>query len=126
MRKHSFTPAERYAVFVTHGDRCYLGRELLDMTTFQIDHIIPEHLQEDPRPLQKAIESFGLPDDFNLNSFENWLPACGSCNNRKRASVFEPVPIIKIELQKPPKGQMKREKLKNARYPTGNWLTRRQ
>jgi hypothetical protein len=70
------------------------------MATFQVDHVIPEHLAECPEELQTVITSFGLPEEFNLNSFENWLPACAPCNNEKRGTVFEALPIFAVQLKK--------------------------
>lgn len=99
-RKRGFTPAERYAILVTHGDRCYLGGEPIDMLTFQVDHVIPEELLDDPPRLVEVLEQLGRKSDFDVNSFENWLPACAPCNNRKRADVFEPSPMVQLALQR--------------------------
>lgn len=46
------------------------------------------------------IASLGRPANFSIDSYENWLPACRECNGRKLAIVFEPSPIIQIELQR--------------------------
>ena len=70
------------------------------MQSMHVDHVLPEHLLDDPERLKEVIDSFGLPEDFDLNSYENWLPSCGPCNLRKRGEVFEPVPLIKLQLQK--------------------------
>lgn len=99
MRKYNFKPAERYAVYKTHGDRCYICRELIDMTTFQVDHIIPESLSENPVELRRIINLLGRPDEFDVNSFENWLPACGSCNKAKGARPWEPSLLVQLALQ---------------------------
>ena len=100
LSKHKFTPTERYAVFTVHGEVCYLCRVPIDMASFQVDHVIPENLEDNPERLTEVLQQFGLDDNFDLNSFHNWMPACVQCNNRKRATVFEPVPIILEELQK--------------------------
>ncbi|MFB9733470.1 HNH endonuclease [Ornithinimicrobium kibberense] len=99
-KKHAFTAAERFAVFNTHGDRCYLGGELLTATTFEVDHILPEALLQTPPELQKVLSAFDLPADFNLNDFGNWLPACRPCNGRKRKQVFRPTPIVQLEIDR--------------------------
>lgn len=70
------------------------------MATFQVDHVIPEHLAKKPEELQSVIASYGLPEDFDLNSFENWLPACSNCNNEKSGAVFEALPIFAVQLKK--------------------------
>lgn len=100
MAKYSFTVHERWAVFKAHGEQCYLGREPIDLKTMQVDHIIPESLADDRVRLAEVLTSMGLPMGFDLNSYENWMPSCGPCNNRKRAMVFEPTPIILVEINR--------------------------
>lgn len=99
MSTYKFKPSERYAVYTTHGDVCYLCRKPIDMVTFQVDHIIPEHLKNDFDELKLIFESYGLPENFDLNSFENWLPACQQCNNSKSGRQFIAIPIIAVQLQ---------------------------
>lgn len=70
------------------------------MVTFQVDHVIPEHLADQPEELQSVMTSYALPDNFDLNGFENWLPSCASCNNQKRGAVFKALPICAVQLQK--------------------------
>ncbi len=70
------------------------------MVTFQVDHVIPEHLAGKPQELQTVIASYGLSTGFDLNSFENWLPSCASCNNKKRGAVFKALPILAVELKR--------------------------
>ncbi|MEY8689050.1 MAG: hypothetical protein AB9M53_04110 [Leptothrix sp. (in: b-proteobacteria)] len=70
------------------------------MATFHVDHVLPEHLEKSPEDLKSAIKSYSLPESFDLNSFENWLPACGSCNNAKSGAVFEALPIFAVQLNK--------------------------
>lgn len=89
MAKHGFSAAVRYAIFKTHGDRCYICKVPIDMASFQVDHVIPEALLQEPARLQEVLHALGRPADFNVNSFENWLPACAPCNNGKRALVWE-------------------------------------
>lgn len=101
MPKHQFTPSERYAVFTVHGEVCYLCKQPIDMGSYQVDHVLPEQLENDPDRLEEVMAEFGIDDGFELNSFENWMPACVECNNNKRAAVFEPVPIFLRELGKP-------------------------
>ncbi|MBO1907028.1 hypothetical protein KHP60_21180 [Microvirga sp. 3-52] len=65
----------------------------------QVDHIIPEYLLSRPSELVGHLISYGLPSDFDLNSYENWMPSCSSCNNKKRSTLFEATPIFQIVLQ---------------------------
>lgn len=99
MSKRQFSDSERYAVYTVHGEKCYMCGELVDLLSMEVDHIIPEALLEYPTRLEAVLALFGLPADFSLQSFANWRPACGRCNNRKRSRVFDPTPLIQIELQ---------------------------
>lgn len=64
----------------------------------QVDHVIPESLIGKPE-LESVITQFNLPSDFDVNGFENWLPACAPCNRRKSDVVFKPSPLIALQLQ---------------------------
>lgn len=70
----------------------------------QIDHIIPEFLSRDPESFARVLGIMGLPDDFDLNSYENLLPTCAACNNQKGARSFEPSPILLVQLQRAKEG----------------------
>lgn len=100
MSIYKFSPAERAAIYSTHGERCYLCSKPLNLKTMEVDHVIPESLLKKPAELQVALNAFGLPPDFDLNSFANWLPACGPCNGKKNDLVFEPTPIVQVHLQR--------------------------
>lgn len=94
MSGNKFSPAQRFAVYTVHGATCYLNGEPLNLLTMQIDHILPRSLKDDPERLAEVLKEYGLPDDFNLDSFENWLPACHPCNSAKYKEPFRPTPII--------------------------------
>jgi hypothetical protein len=97
--KYRFSDPERYAVFETHGARCYICRKPVNYASFQVDHVIPEELEGRPEDLKKALADLGRPDDFQINSYENWLPSCGPCNNKKRSTVWESSRLIQLDLQ---------------------------
>jgi hypothetical protein len=98
-KKRTFTAAERWAVYTVHGEKCYIDNHMIDLQSMQVDHILPESLLDDPTELAEVLETFGLPQNFNLNSYENWLPTCPQHNNLKRAIVFTPSPLVQIHLQ---------------------------
>lgn len=100
MSRYRFTPAQRYAVYVVHGEKCYVCGRLLDLVTMEIDHVIPESLLGIPNVLRSALETLGRPADFDLNSFANWLPICRPCNLLKLARVFEPSLLVQLLLQR--------------------------
>lgn len=99
MSRYKFSTAQRYAIFLEHGMKCYLCGVPLDLTSMVVDHVLPEHLLATPSLFNAAKSALGLPASFSLNSFENWLPACGSCNGKKSALQFEPSLLIQVELQ---------------------------
>lgn len=65
-----------------------------------VDHVIPESLQNAYPRFQAVLKDFDLPDEFNLNSYENWLPSCGPCNTSKGSEVFRSTPLIQRQLDR--------------------------
>jgi hypothetical protein len=98
--RYQFSAAERHAIFTTHGNKCYLGSEPIDMASFHVDHVLPESLLDDPKELAGALVLLGLPADFDVNSFENWLPACPACNTKKQNSLWRPTPMTQLVLDR--------------------------
>lgn len=99
MAKRQFSDAERYAVYTAHREKCYMCTEPVDLYSMQVDHVIPEALLDNPEELAATIAAFNLPNDFDVQSFQNWLPSCARCNNRKRSRIFNPTPRIQLELE---------------------------
>lgn len=79
--------------------KCYLCGVPLDLTSMAVDHVVPEHLLATPSLLDAVKSELGLPASFDLNSFENWMPACNSCNGRKAALQFTPSLLLQVTLQ---------------------------
>lgn len=100
MSTYKFSPAQRYAVMSTYGARCYICTEPIDLVTMQVDHIVPEKLIKDRDSLACVLRDYGLPSDFNLNTYENWSPACGRCNLQKRATQFKPTLMFQSHLER--------------------------
>jgi 5-methylcytosine-specific restriction endonuclease McrA len=100
MNKHKFTDAERFAVWLCHGKKCYWCGEPMRYRESTVDHVLPEHLLEKPEQLKKELLEYGLPSDFKLNSFGNWLPCHDKCNKSKGGKVMETVPLTKAILDK--------------------------
>jgi hypothetical protein len=94
MVKHKFTSAEKYAVWETYSYCCYWCGDPLEILQVTIDHVIPEHLEEKTKELIWIIEHYGLPKDFQVNSFENWVPSHNNCNSRKSITVYKPSPAF--------------------------------
>ncbi len=100
MNKRSFSSAERYAVWLHHEKRCWLCTEPLRFFETTVDHVLPESLLEVPDELAQLLAQYGLPTDFNINGFENWLPCHQHCNQRKGARMFRFVPENSFILQR--------------------------
>ena len=61
----------------------------------EVEHVIPQSLARRPNDLKAVIEQYGLPDNFDLFSFENLRPAHGTCNRLKSNSLS---PILAFEI----------------------------
>jgi 5-methylcytosine-specific restriction endonuclease McrA len=99
MSRYAFKPEERPAVYAVHGPNCYLCRLPVVYKNMHVDHVLPETLLDDAVKLQKVLSDLGLPLSFELNTFENWLPAHSDCNLKKNDLVFEATPLIAIVLK---------------------------
>lgn len=99
MSQYKFSSAQRYSIFLVHGMKCYLCGAPLDLTSMTVDHVVPENLLATPSLFDAAKSALGLPASFDLNSFENWMPACGRCNGKKATLQFRPSLLIQAELQ---------------------------
>ena len=73
MSKYQFSQAERYIVYLGDGGRCFWCGIPVFYSDVQVDHVFPEDLLDDPAELQRVKVEYGLGDNFNLNSFENWV-----------------------------------------------------
>src|SRR5215510_2054259 len=72
----------------------------LTLQTMEIDHVIPQTLVDEPDLLAKVLAELGRPADFDVNSYENMLPACGPCNSAKPNIIWESSPLIHLHPQK--------------------------
>jgi hypothetical protein len=94
MAKYIFNYAEKYAVWETHGYRCFWCGQPLEIRHVTVDHVIPEHLEEKPDKLNWIKEHYSLPEGFNVNSFENWVPCHSNCNSKKSVTVYVSSPAF--------------------------------
>lgn len=77
-------PFVRESLWIVYKKRCFYCGDPLLFKNMQIDHLIPNSFGKN-----KAIEEYTLDSDFELNSYNNLVPSCASCNNKKRAKVYE-------------------------------------
>jgi hypothetical protein len=85
--KYRFKLEEKYGVWIAHDRKCRLCGNLIKFRNLTIDHYFPERLQNDHEAVAQIIEEFSLPDDFEINSFANWVPAHQRHNRKKRSRV---------------------------------------
>jgi len=70
-----------------HKSTCFYCNKLIEsLELLEIDHIIPEHLEQ--VKLDEVLARLGKPD-FEVNSYFNWVPAHRGCNGGKSDWVFE-------------------------------------
>ena len=80
---------KRIALYQAYGERCfYCGKPLLfrEMT---VDHILPQILQRDPLRKNQILTELGLPESFDIENYNNWLPCHQSENREKSEIIFE-------------------------------------
>lgn len=81
---------DRQALWEAHSKRCVYCGDPLILRDLEIDHIIPEYLAEKTdhmSSLEKLFRELGVPQDYDLNSADNLLPAHSHCNRKKGASL---------------------------------------
>lgn len=83
MSVQKFAPFVRRALWEAHGRTCAYCDQPLGFKDYQIDHIVPERFLFDPSAYQTLRKEAGLPEGFDLRGYENLLPSCAPCNNKK-------------------------------------------
>jgi hypothetical protein len=89
MSSQKFSASEREALWLAHGKKCAYTSELLDVSSFHIDHIIPESLADEPIKFELVKAMLGLDKDFDPYGYENLLPCRSSANLQKGSLVFD-------------------------------------
>src|SRR5688572_5534809 len=93
MSTQKFTAAEREAIWLAHDEKCAYTRELVDIGSLQIDHILPESLADDSTTLERIKIELRLPKTFDLLGLENLLPCKPGVNLQKGSILLEPAPF---------------------------------
>ena len=88
MSKQKLSATQREAIWLAHERKCAYTRELLDLSAFHIDHIIPESLLDQPSELATIKQALGLGDGFSVRGYENLLPCKPGCNLQKSSTVL--------------------------------------
>jgi hypothetical protein len=92
MSTYRFNKSEKWAVWKTHGPNCRWCNEPVLYKACQIDHILPENIEESE--YKRLTELYGVHEDFDINSFYNWIPIHSGCNQSKSDDVFDGAPFV--------------------------------
>lgn len=90
MSKQKFSASQREALWLAHERKCAYTRKTLDISSFHIDHIIPENLADDHIKFEQIKTSLRLSSNFDLYGYENLLPCRAEANLQKGALIFDP------------------------------------
>ena len=85
--------AERFGIWKAWKGLCAWCREPVLFKNCDKEHLIPRDAENN---LADLIKRFGLPSDFEIESFENWVPSCSSCNKQKGTRLVDPAPLISV------------------------------
>jgi len=84
-----FDDVFRTALWNAYNYRCFYCQQPLEWSSYQIDHLLPEWLNDNPEKLGETIKDYGLDKEFHINVPYNFVPAHIQCNNRKSGQIFE-------------------------------------
>ena len=84
-QRQNFTIDERLAFWMAYEKKCiYCIDPILELSRFEIDHILPVSLLQEPIKFKNILDQYQLPSHYNLNSYYNLVVSCMACNRRKR------------------------------------------
>lgn len=87
--------AFRLAAWKAWNERCAWCHNPLDFADLEIDHLIPKSLKGSDR--KQALDTHGLPYDYDLDSTDNLAPAHGHpCNSAKAGKPLPDSPRIAL------------------------------
>ena len=88
--KNKADPFVRAALFKAYKGKCFYCSEIIRFNNFEIDHVIPKNIDK-----EEAIKKYSL-SNFEFDSYNNLVPTCFPCNNKKRATEYSIPRIISI------------------------------
>lgn len=89
MSSQKFNAFQREALWLAHEKKCAYTREPLDISSFHIDHIVPQSLANDPIELERVKKMLEVDKDFDLYGYENLLPCRAGANLQKGSLVLD-------------------------------------
>jgi hypothetical protein len=94
MPKHKFSAPERFGVWQAFDGQCFWCGKPVAYIDVTIDHVVPESLEDKLESLAEIRATYALGEDFQVNSFQNWVPCHGNCNSSKGARLYGPSPAM--------------------------------
>jgi 5-methylcytosine-specific restriction endonuclease McrA len=81
--------AVRYSIWEVYRNKCYHCKHPIQFIDMEIDHIIPDKYGRESKELTLALLSIGKEEGFEINSLQNFVPACRRCNREKGDQFVE-------------------------------------
>lgn len=78
---------KKLALYHAHFERCAYCNKPILFNEMTVDHIVPKTLLENPERKKQVFSDYGLPDDFNIESYNNWIP-CHQWENRQKSDTL--------------------------------------
>jgi len=88
MAEQKLSAAQREAIFEAYEGKCFYTRVALNISSFHIDHIIPESLLADPSRFLEVRIALQLSEGFDLCGYENLVPTAPERNLQKSDLLF--------------------------------------
>ncbi|MCY0978897.1 HNH endonuclease signature motif containing protein [Chryseobacterium wangxinyae] len=118
MSKTTFDNITRSSIWTAHNYLCFYCSQTLDWGDLQIDHIIPESLQNKQKEFDLIKNDLRLDKNFDLNEIYNLVPSHSKCNSRKSDDIFIKKTILyylSLASKAEPKVRTEIEKLKTRK-----------
>lgn len=88
MSQTTFDSTKRAGIWEAYENKCFYCGRIITWGELQIDHLIPEKYVADSAGFKALCTDYGLADGFDINGYENLVPAHTSCNLRKTGDLF--------------------------------------
>ena len=86
MAEQGFTRMQREAIWHAYDKKCFYTNELIKLTEFDIDHIIPESISSSE--FNRIKSELKLPSDFDIHGYENLVPIKKILNSTKSDKIL--------------------------------------
>jgi 5-methylcytosine-specific restriction endonuclease McrA len=89
--------AVRHSIWKCYKHKCHYCKKFIEFKDMQIDHIIPSIYRREPERLTLALRSIGKEEGFEIDSLQNFIPACSTCNGDKGDSFNKQQILLALE-----------------------------